>query len=170
MRAMAASLFRSEVIRAAFSPAKALRRPPWALAEAEFSSACTGCADCIGACPESILVADRDNHPVVNFALGPCTFCGACVRACGAGAFAPAGAASEPAPASAPWAAKPTVGETCLSTAGVICRTCADSCDRRAIMFRLAVGGHATPMIDSTRCNGCGACVAPCPAAALTIG
>mgnify|MGYP002135813212 CR=1 FL=1 len=51
----------------------------------------------------------------------------------------------------------------------VICRTCGEQCERDAIRFRLAAGGVATPVIDPTRCNGCGRCVAACPVKAVAI-
>jgi ferredoxin-type protein NapF len=31
------------------------------------------------------------------------------------------------------------------------------------------VGGVATPAVDATSCTGCGACVAPCPVAAIEV-
>ena len=35
--------------------------------------------------------------------------------------------------------------------------------------FRLVAGGHALPELELAACNGCGACVAPCPVQAMSV-
>jgi ferredoxin len=42
-------------------------------------------------------------------------------------------------------------------------------CEARAIAFPPRLGGCSLPQIDPARCTGCGACVAPCPTAAIEI-
>lgn len=59
------------------------------------------------------------------------------------------------------------IGDSCLSLAGVLCRACEDSCESRAIRFRLMTGGRAAPVIATDDCTGCGACSAVCPTAAV---
>jgi Pyruvate/2-oxoacid:ferredoxin oxidoreductase delta subunit len=59
--------------------------------------------------------------------------------------------------------------ELCLAFKSVECRSCYDPCENRAIEMRHRVGAVAIPVIDATRCNGCGACHAPCPVTAIEI-
>ena len=77
-----AQISRRQFLRGNFSGSNTVPRPPWALAEAAFASACTRCGDCINACPQHILVLDREARPTLDFGRGECTFCGKCVDAC----------------------------------------------------------------------------------------
>jgi ferredoxin len=61
------------------------------------------------------------------------------------------------------WPYKAVIGPTCLPNKGVECRVCGDFCDARAIRFAPRIGGSPLPEIDTEKCTGCGACVAPCP-------
>jgi ferredoxin-type protein NapF len=56
-----------------------------------------------------------------------------------------------------------------MAAQGVVCRTCGDVCDARAIHFQLRVGGAALPLLDETACTGCGECIAVCPVQAVEI-
>ncbi|MBF0446179.1 MAG: 4Fe-4S binding protein [Magnetococcales bacterium] len=47
--------------------------------------------------------------------------------------------------------------------------TCRDQCEPRAISFNPVIGGLSPPILDSDLCNGCGACIAPCPSKAINI-
>ena len=136
-------------------------RPPWTPSEAEFTDRCTGCGDCIAACPQKILVGGRAGYPVVDFSRGACDFCGACADSCPESLFADR--------ENTPWKVKARVGADCLSARGVTCRVCAEWCDARAVGFRLDVGGRAYPEISGTACTGCGECVAVCPANAIAM-
>ena len=78
------------------------------------------------------------------------------------------GARWRPADRPARWIA--IVGAQCLSQRGVTCRVCADHCGAGAIRFRPMRGGIAVPIVDAATCTGCGACRAPCPAAAIALG
>lgn len=137
-------------------------RPPWALAETEFVERCTRCDACLQACPSSIVVHGDGAYPVVDFGRGECTFCGDCVEACEPAALRRAEHA-------APWALKAAVGGKCLAMQGVECRVCGEICGHSAIRFRPRIGGVALPELDPETCNGCGACVAPCPAQAIAM-
>jgi len=137
-------------------------RPPWALDEPAFTDACTRCNDCLAACPEKIVVTGGGGFPTVDFRHGACTFCGNCVSACIPGALARTEGGR-------PWLLKASIGAVCLPTQGVECRVCGDFCDARAIRFAPRLGGSPLPAIDKDTCTGCGACVAPCPTAAITI-
>jgi ferredoxin-type protein NapF len=153
---------RRNFLRGHFSARSGPLRPPWALAENEFLLACTRCGDCVRACPTQV-IAERDSgYPVMNFAAGECSFCGECVSACTKGAL-------KRAAGQAPWQAQAAIGEQCLAQRRIECRICCDQCDAGAIRFPLRAGGISQPLLDSARCTGCGACVAACPAGAVSV-
>jgi ferredoxin-type protein NapF len=158
-----AQISRRQFLRGNFSGSNAVPRPPWALAEAAFASACTRCGDCIIACPQHILVLDREARPTLDFGRGECTFCGKCVDVCQPQALVKR--EGEP-----PWLLKAAIRENCLARANVVCRACGDACPVQAIRFRPAIMAAARPEVDASLCTGCGACYAPCPAQAIRIG
>ena len=98
--------------------------------------------------------------PVADFAAAACTFCGDCARACTTGAIARDTTAT-------PWAFGIAIAEGCLAAQNVECRVCGEACDVSAIRFRPRIGGVPLPDVDNTACNGCGACIAPCPVSAV---
>ncbi len=147
-------------------PDSTVARPPWSLPDA-FAGACTGCGDCVPACPEAILLIGDDRLPQVDFrrGSGECTFCGACAEVCPEPVFLPV-AARETTP---PWTLRAAIGESCLTRHGVMCLSCKDACGTGAIHFAYAAERVPQPVLDLERCTGCGACIAPCPAAAIAI-
>ncbi len=141
-------------------------RPPWAL-RAVFADLCTGCGDCLPACPEGIVALDDANRAVVDFRRGAglCIFCGACADACAEPVFVvPAARATTP-----PWTLRVSIGDDCLAHDGVMCQTCKDACGDGAIRFVYAAGRIPEPSVDLEKCTGCGGCLAPCPASAIEI-
>ncbi len=138
-------------------------RPPWALGEDLFTERCSRCHQCIRACPEKIIVKGRGGFPEINFALGECTFCRKCVEQCADGAL------SDPGHETPPWAVKAQLGAGCLTYQGVVCLSCKEQCDARAITMQHQAGAVAVPQIDQTLCTGCGACYQPCPVHAITL-
>jgi ferredoxin-type protein NapF len=154
---------RRNFLRGRFSARKGPLRPPWALAESDFLHACTRCGDCVSACPTGVITGHDAGYPAIDFAAGECTFCGDCAAACTKGAL-------KRTEGQAPWTAQAAIGEQCLAQRRIECRICGDQCEAGAIRFPLRAGGIAVPVLDSTRCTGCGACVAPCPASALSVG
>jgi ferredoxin-type protein NapF len=152
---------RRQFLRGRFSARHAPLRPPWALGEDAFLAACTRCGECVRGCPQGILV-EEGGYPRVEFGKGECTFCGECVTACKP-------AALRRTEGQAPWRLLPVIGQTCLAQLGVVCRTCGDVCAPAAIRFRPQLGGSALPEVEESRCTGCGGCVAPCPARAITL-
>jgi ferredoxin-type protein NapF len=133
-------------------------RPPWAL---HFDSQCTGCADCLPACPEGIITLDEANLPTIDFNRGECSFCGACADACIENVF---DRTAQPA-----WHLDITVTKNCFAEQGIYCRSCGDICPQRAIRIPPQLGGRARVIIDEDACTRCGACQAACPADAISI-
>lgn len=136
-------------------------RPPWALDESDFLDACTACGACVERCPEHVLVRDAGGRPVFDPRLGECTFCGDCTSACEPRAL-------DRAVHPEPWSLHAVAADACLPRHGVVCSSCRDACPERAIAFPMT-SRVPTPSIDTERCTGCGACVAVCPVAALSL-
>lgn len=136
-------------------------RPPWALAESDFTDACTTCAVCIERCPEHVLARGARGYPVFNPQLGECTFCAECVDACTPRAL-------DRNAAGAPWNQRAVIGDACLAMHGVVCSSCRDTCPEQAIRFPV-VASVAIPSIDDNLCSGCGACVSVCPVSAIAV-
>ena len=134
-------------------------RMPWAVER--FTAVCERCSDCIEACEESVLKQGDGGYPSIDFELGGCTYCGACVKACTHNALDRS--------ITPPWQLKASIGAGCLSAQGITCRSCGDACESRAIRFRLELGGRAIPSLDNTLCNGCGSCIATCPTHVIQI-
>jgi ferredoxin-type protein NapF len=156
----AAPLSRRALLFGRPAPHAPALRPPWALVDAGlFAARCTRCEACVRACPEGVLLRDGDGLPRFEPARGECTFCGDCVQACESGALA--------AGVSPPWELRALVGSDCLPAHGVVCASCREICPESAI--HVPPGGRGAAVVDPGRCSGCGACVAICPAAAITL-
>jgi ferredoxin-type protein NapF len=133
-------------------------RPPWAVAEWAFSRLCDGCLACVQACREGILYRGENGLPEVDFQFGGCDFCAACLAACNTGALRQSSATQRK-----PFRYTLSIDGTCLTFAGEPCNNCAAFCDTSAIRIQRNGQGVATPVINLQQCNGCGACVGPCP-------
>lgn len=155
------SIDRAQFLRGNWRGVADIIPPPWALEGESFFKSCTQCSECVAACPESILHVTKKGYPQVDFKHGECTFCGDCVQACKPSALKDEG--------QVPWHYHAQINNQCLALKGVMCRTCADCCDSRAITFQLAIGGFSSPSLDFANCTGCGACIAPCPADSIEI-
>ena len=137
-------------------------RPPWSLQGEVFFDRCSRCDACAGACQTGLLRRGGDGFPFADFSVAACTLCGDCARACETGALSRDGA---------PWLFTAVIGDACLAYRRVECRVCGEVCqgtDAGAIRFRPVLGGVPRPEIDAAACTGCGACLAPCPADAIT--
>jgi ferredoxin-type protein NapF len=134
-------------------------RPPWSR-DASVAAACTGCGACVPACPQNIIALAADGRPALTFDAGECTFCAACAEACPEPVF-------DHSIAAFPHVA--AIGADCFAKRGIVCQSCGDACPETAIRFRPRLGGPALPEIASDRCNGCGACIAACPAQAVAV-
>lgn len=160
------ALSRMQFLRGEFRAGPAAMRPPWAWQESVFTDKCIRCDRCRLACPTGILVAGRGGFPQVDFAKGECTFCGECLKTCLDGAF---DLAAFDQGVSSAWPLRAHIGDACLTAQKVVCRSCGEVCEPRAIRFKPALGGVSHPGLDVGACTGCGACVAVCPASAITV-
>jgi len=164
MTSVSTAINRMQFLRGMFSARRAPKRPPWSLPEIQFLDSCERCDDCIKACPETILIKGRGGFPEVDFSQAGCSFCGQCLGACKGRALL--GAVEDRGGA---WDLRAEITGECLSMRGVVCRSCGEVCDERAIRFRLEVGGIARPLLDESVCSGCGACFSVCPVRSVLI-
>jgi ferredoxin-type protein NapF len=138
-------------------------RPPWASPEARFLDTCERCGDCLRVCETRVIRIGAGGYPEVSFEQAGCTLCGDCAVVC-------KGRALSTDPASVrPWGHRVRISEGCLSRLGVVCRSCGEACDERAIRFRPKVGGSALPSLEGALCTGCGQCLGRCPVNAIQI-
>jgi|SRR3954467_5084983 ferredoxin-type protein NapF len=61
------------------------------------------------------------------------------------------------------------ISQACLAYAGVVCMSCRDACREQAIRFLPRRGSAFLPEVIAAACTGCGACLSPCPAGALSL-
>lgn len=137
-------------------------RPPWSVDEYDFVAGCSGCGDCIRACPQAILKADPRHQVYLDFSQGECTLCGECVLACQQALF-------DQSQGRSPWQHQIIINQNCLAEKSVFCRSCGEVCEVRAIGFSLHHQSIPAPEVNLEACNGCGACLSICPTEAIQI-
>ncbi len=138
------------------------RRPPGAAPERLFLNLCTGCGDCVEACPQNAIFTFEEEAgslaktPLLLPEQRACVMCEGfpCAAACDEGALTP--------PETVNWPlGKVSLNESaCFAYQGPECGACADLCPNgiRGIymeMFR--------PKVDRDECVGCGRCIVACP-------
>jgi ferredoxin-type protein NapF len=133
--------------------------PPGATIET-LLEACTGCGQCAERCPTDIIRLNG-GLPALDFMHGECTFCGECKEACPEPVFT-SGSTDR-------FRHIASVGDGCLAKQNVACQSCGEVCPQQAIRFRPRIGGPFVPDLSADLCNGCGACLAVCPIAAISI-
>jgi ferredoxin-type protein NapF len=154
---MTANLTRRDLFRGS-GVARPVRRPPWT--DDNFTDACTRCGDCVAACPEQVLFKGDGGFPEIRFDAAGCSLCGDCADVCEAAVF-------DLSLVAFPWYA--AVQDSCLALNNIHCQSCQDACEVRAIRFHPALRHAPVPSIDADACTGCGACVALCPADAISL-
>lgn len=141
------------------APTVPATRPPWSRQNSVLG-ACSGCGECVDACPVGIIVIGAGRLAEINLAHHECTFCGECAQACPEDVFDTAIQAFDHVA---------LFGEECLAQADIECRACQDACPESAIRFRPRLGGPSVPELSEADCSGCGACIAPCPTKAIDM-
>lgn len=153
-------------------PSRPVLRPPGAKREREFSARCVGCGACWTVCPTGglrpVLAWTRLEtafSPELVPRIGPCLpECVACGTVCPTGAI---GRLTPQKKLLARIGVAVIDRERCLPWAGVQrCVICVDACPPpcRAIELRKIESGKFLPVVDASRCTGCGICEHRCPA------
>lgn len=137
-------------------------RPPGALAEPDFLSACTRCDACFDACPVEAIVPVPDGMPdagTPQILAGDtsCAVCHelACTKVCEPGALLPLHSLAE-----IEMGLARVDPEHCVTFHGQACDACVTICPTAPPALSL-VDGH--PSVDARTCIGCGLCEQLCP-------
>ena len=144
-------------------PKKGLLSPPGALKKiTEFRKACTGCNECIYACPHNALMPVyqpnlKKDLPFIDVNMTACRLCSdwPCIHACKAGALLPLPEGKYPKFGKATF-----LTHNCLNSdfSIPICKLCTETCpvDKAIEMTEESV-------VTGKSCTGCGLCVQVCP-------
>ncbi len=145
-----------------------LIRPPGALAEDEFVTACVRCGECMKVCPTNTLQPavgegglEALGTPVVVPRVGPCTEpCDLCGRVCPTGAIAPFSVEEK----RHLYLGTARVNRsTCIAwVQEKECLICDEACSYDAISQEM-IEGSGRPVVDERICVGCGICEWICP-------
>ncbi len=130
-------------------------RPPGAVEEQLFLERCTGCHDCITACPPGAIVAHpSDGTPILFADQSPCLLCEdvPCIVACGTDALRPVAGIDQVRMGMA-------VVSHQLCTAGQGCHACVSKCPTDALRTDLA---SLRLTVSQETCVGCGMCELVC--------
>ncbi len=169
-------------------------RPPGALDEFAFLTACTRCGDCIPACPQDAILKGGPamglglNAPYIDPRGMPCFLCTdlPCIKACPE----EAGALLWPSRTTKTGEALDGPRAVQMGTAHILeklcltfqredheaqaCRTCVDRCPYPGVAIQVvdtADGSIPHPEVMEEFCTGCGLCVfgCPTPSPAITV-
>ena len=144
-------------------------RPPGALEADAFRKACTGCTDCLDACPYHAIRRLGPEFgvdacmPAIIPLESPCYLCAdmPCIAACTTGALLPA------TPGEVRMGTAVLEKEVCYLASGQPCDYCTSRCPLKS--DAIALGEDGLPVIHDGGCAGCGVCAYLCPADALAV-
>jgi ferredoxin len=149
---------------------KAPLRPPGAVEEKRFTGFCMRCGNCVRACPSKIIHADAGQAgiagllaPVIRYGSKYCLEdCRACTQVCPSGAIKDLSLEQK---------RRYVIGEALVD--GSICwvplgrkdcDACVRACPYDAVKIHWDEEKYiAYPLVDTGKCNGCGACEVACP-------
>ncbi len=142
-------------------------RPPGALKEEDFLSACTRCFKCGNACPNDCIQftgledgLENAFTPYIVARERACTLCGVCADVCPTGALKPFLATREG------WAESVDMGlarvneAMCYSFNGRTCGACYRACPLAGSAMKIGI--FETPLVQPENCVGCGLCEQAC--------
>ncbi len=146
--------------------------PAGAKSYKNFTQKCVGCQLCVTVCPNNVLRPSSSlmsfMQPEASYELGFCRpECNKCSEVCPAGAILPIDLATK---SSTKIGCATFIRENCvILTDGVQCEGCVTHCPTGAISLveptdKEKYGNRKIPVVDPTRCIGCGACENLCPA------
>ncbi|MCL2826654.1 MAG: 4Fe-4S dicluster domain-containing protein [Eggerthellaceae bacterium] len=137
-------------------------RPPGGQDEGHFIAACIKCDRCRSVCPLNCIAPANMNDgllnartPKLDFHIGYCNFCNLCIECCPTGALKPFDPDTE-------WISPAVIDKSlCIAyrPESVGCKRCIDGCPYGAISADAA----GRPVVDTSKCNGCGYCEYICP-------
>jgi MauM/NapG family ferredoxin protein len=139
-------------------------RPPGALPEMGFLTACTRCGDCVTACPPQVIrtVPTKGGlaagTPYLDLRRAPCIACPdmPCAVACPTDALI----VPEQGWTGYRFGVVELVPERCVTFRGTPCRACADACPVGEQALTMDEAGH--PVLRYEGCVGCGVCIRAC--------
>jgi ferredoxin-type protein NapF len=143
-------------------------RPPASISNKFFNALCVRCGSCIKVCPSKIL--KHENRigmglltPVISFDKGYCLeTCNRCGDICPSGAITKFSIGAKK---DLKIARVEVIADTCLLLKFKECGICKNACHYDSIGFEPYNGSslQMKPVVNKTRCNGCGACTVICP-------
>ena len=139
-------------------------RPPGAPTDGALLSRCIKCQKCQEVCPTGVVVsvltaedAPAAGTPRLDFRSGYCNLCLKCIDVCPTGVLRP----------TTKEAVRLGVAEIdkerCVAWAWKGCTECSEKCPYEAI----TLDSSRRPIIDLSKCNGCGLCEYVCPSSSL---
>jgi MauM/NapG family ferredoxin protein len=157
------------VLRMAGRPAARPLRPPGAVDERILKGLCTRCGNCMRACPYDVIQRDAGQNgaasiftPVMSFDKDYCREdCIRCTCVCPSGALVGVDLAKK---AHAHMGLAQVDMQVCLLGEDRECSACMRWCPYNAIRYVFSEAEYTlVPVIDATKCNGCGGCELACP-------
>ncbi len=150
---------------AAITNKETLLRPPGGQDEARFIGDCLRCDRCRCICPQGCISIAALEEGIVNFRTpfmdfrkGAWDFCSKCIEVCSTGSLASFDETTE------------RIGlavvntDECVAYRSTGCTVCSEVCPYDAIT---TTGNNNAPVVDASKCNGCGTCEYKCPSASL---